>query len=34
MHEWWTSNKNKLAFNEKTGRFEIREEVLPGTQKD
>ena len=34
MHEWWTANKNKLAFNEKIGRFEVREEVLPGTQKD
>jgi hypothetical protein len=34
MHEWWVTNKNKLAFNEQTGRFEVREEVLPGTQKD
>ena len=32
MHEWWTTNKNKLAFNEKTGKFEVREEVLPGTK--
>jgi len=34
MHEWWVTNKSKLAFNEKTGKFEVREEVLPGTQKD
>ena len=34
MHEWWVTNKSKLAFNEKTGRFEVREDVLPGTQKD
>ncbi len=32
MHEWWVTNKNKLAFNEKTGKFEVREEVLPGTK--
>jgi hypothetical protein len=33
MHEWWVSNKNKLAFNDKTGKFEVREEVLPGTKE-
>ena len=33
MHEWWVTNKNKLAFNEKTGKFEVREEVLPGTKE-
>jgi hypothetical protein len=33
MHEWWVTNKNKLAFNEKTGKFEVREEVLPGTRE-
>ncbi|MBI4566067.1 MAG: hypothetical protein HY716_15380 [Planctomycetes bacterium] len=34
MHEWWVTHKNKLAFNEITGRFEVHEEILPGTQKD
>jgi hypothetical protein len=33
MHEWWVTNKNKLAFNDKTGKFEVREEVLPGTKE-
>ncbi|HKS16967.1 MAG TPA: hypothetical protein VJU16_06620 [Planctomycetota bacterium] len=33
MHEWWVTNKNKLAFNEKTGKFEVKEEVLPGTKE-
>ena len=33
MHEWWVTNKNKLAFNEKSGKFEVREEVLPGTKE-
>jgi hypothetical protein len=32
MHEWWVTNKGKLAFNDKTGKFEVREEVLPGTK--
>jgi hypothetical protein len=33
MHEYWVTNKSKLAFNEKTGKFEVREEVLPGTRQ-
>jgi len=32
-HEWWVTNKGRLAFNEKTGKFEVREEVLPGTKQ-
>ena len=32
IHEWWVTNQSKLAFNEGTGRFELREEPLPGKQ--
>ncbi len=34
IHEWWVTNRNRLAFNETTGRFEVREDILPGTVRD
>lgn len=34
IHEWWVTNRHKLAFNETTGRFEVREEIPPGTVRD
>jgi hypothetical protein len=34
IHEWWVTNRTKLVFNEATGRFEIRDDILPGVQKD
>ena len=33
IHEWWVTNKGKLAFNEKSGKYEVKEEVLPGTKE-
>ena len=32
-HEWWVTNKTKLAFNEITNRFEVKDDALPGTVK-
>lgn len=31
IHEWWITNRTRLLFNEITNRFEVREDVLPGT---
>jgi hypothetical protein len=31
IHEWWITNRSKLAFNEVTNRFEVKDDPLPGT---
>ena len=31
MHEWWLTNKSRLAFNEVTNRYEVVTRELPGT---
>lgn len=31
IHEWWITNRSKLAFNEVLNRFEIKDDPLPGT---
>jgi hypothetical protein len=31
IHEWWLTNRSKLAFNEVTNRFEVKDDPLPGT---
>jgi hypothetical protein len=31
MHEWWLTNKSRLAFNEITNRYEVVRRELPGT---
>ncbi|GEM_PF-1914510 len=31
IHEWWVTNKSRLAYNEVTNRYEISTESLPGT---
>ena len=33
IQEWWVTNKGKLTYNEKSGKYEVREEVLPGTKE-
>ncbi len=32
IHEWWVTNKTKLVFNEATGRFDQKDDKLPGAQ--
>jgi hypothetical protein len=34
IHEWWITNRTRLLFNEVTNRFEVREDVLPGTVQE
>ncbi|MBI2901445.1 MAG: hypothetical protein HYY17_14770 [Planctomycetes bacterium] len=31
IHEWWVTNKSRLAYNEITNRYEVVAENLPGT---
>ncbi len=31
IHEWWITNRSKLLFNEITNRFEIKDDLPPGT---
>jgi hypothetical protein len=33
-HEWWLKHKSKLIFNEATGRFDVKDELLPGEKRD
>ncbi len=32
IHEWWVTNRSRLVFNEATGRFELKDDKLPGQQ--
>jgi hypothetical protein len=34
IHEWWLKWKAKLVFNEGTGRFESKDDLLPGEKRD
>jgi hypothetical protein len=34
IHEWWLKFKSKLVFNDATGRFEVKDDLLPGEQRD
>jgi hypothetical protein len=34
IHEWWLKHKARLIFNEATGRFDIKDELLPGEKRD